>query len=69
MSPEPFLTKLEGRAGLVKMSDAQFGSIICYDRNHTHFEIPDPAEMPDDETRADMLDYILAHLGTYALGY
>lgn len=69
MSPEAYLAELQRRTGLFKASDAQHGSILCYDLNHTHFEIPDPREMPDDQTRADVLEYVIAHLGDYALGY
>ncbi|MGY6531990.1 hypothetical protein [Glycocaulis sp.] len=69
MTVEAYWAQLEARFGLTRVHPAQDGNWLCTDRNHTHFEIPDPAEMPDDATRADALEFIASHLARYALGY
>ncbi|MBA4802686.1 MAG: hypothetical protein H2040_12570 [Euryhalocaulis sp.] len=69
MSPEAYWAELERRCGLIRMGSGQDGNCLCSDRNQTHFEIPDPEEMPDDETRADTLEFVIEHLHRHALGY
>lgn len=68
MTADEYLKELRERAGLTKMGPAFDGNILCCDQNHTHFEVPDPDEMPEDARRA-VLELVLSHLAEYALGY
>ncbi|MCC5981557.1 MAG: hypothetical protein JJU26_07555 [Oceanicaulis sp.] len=50
------------------MGPAFDGNILCCDQNHTHFEVPDPDEMPQEARRA-VLELVISDLAKYALGY
>ena len=62
------MAALEERHGLTPMAGGGGGNILCTDRNHTHFEIPDPDAMPE-EARAAILELVSSRLAQYALGY
>lgn len=68
MTAEEYLRELRERAGLSKIAPAFDGNILCCDLNHTHFEVPDPDEIPYEARRA-VLELVIGHLAEYALGY
>ena len=68
MSLEDVYSELERRCGLTRIANGQAGTVICTYANHTHFQIPDPREVPESAW-PEPLDRIEANLGRFALGY
>lgn len=70
MSVDEYFAELERRAGLTPLFGAAQpdGNVLMTDRNHTHFEIANPEELPED-VRREVLESQLANLAVHALGY
>ena len=69
MDSAAFWAVLKQRYGIEPFAKGQHGSRLCACPNQTHYQIPDPDVMPDDDVRAEVLNFVLEDLAGFVLPY